>query len=96
MAESDDHGRKKFAACPSRSQMRRFPDIRLTPSRQQPSALDHGTSIGMTGRELVEANAPNQPDGHTTNLSDDFQRRLMVSLAKRAAREDYERSLREG
>jgi hypothetical protein len=96
MAEADDNGRNRIAACQSRSQMRCFPHVSPTLSRQPPPALDDGSSINKTGRESVEVNASGQSDSYTVNLPDDFQRRLMVSLAKRAAREDYERSLREG
>jgi hypothetical protein len=96
MAESDENGRKRIAACQSRPQIRRFPHVSPTLSRQPPSALDDGSSINKTGRESVETNASDQSDNYTISLPDDFHRRLMVSLAKRAAREDYERSLREG
>jgi hypothetical protein len=96
MAESDDNGRKRIAACQSREQVQGFSRLILTSSRQRPSPLDAGSSESKISGESVETSAPDQSDSHTTNLPDDFQRRLMVSLAKRAAREDYERSLREG
>ncbi len=96
MAESDDNGGKRNAACQSGTRVQGFSRLIPTPIRQRPSPLDAGSSQSKIRREPIETSAPDQSHSHTTNLPDDFQRRLMVSLAKRAAREDYERLLREG